>query len=79
MPETRGTTDDELIEQYIEFNPRRPGRDRAGLKDSGIEVWALVAYYQGTLQVTSSGWRKTMTSLSKQSGLHRPTMRASAN
>lgn len=46
MPETRPTTEDELIERYIEFNPNRPGRDRAQIKDCGIEVWALIAYYR---------------------------------
>jgi uncharacterized protein (DUF433 family) len=39
-------TDDELIGRYIELNPRRPGLDRAELKEAGVEVWALVAYYQ---------------------------------
>jgi uncharacterized protein (DUF433 family) len=46
MVQTHQLTDDELIARYIEFNPRRPGRDRASLKDYGVEVWALVAYYQ---------------------------------
>jgi uncharacterized protein (DUF433 family) len=45
--DTRLLTDDELIARYIELNPRRPGRDRAQVKDAGVEVWALVAYYQG--------------------------------
>ncbi len=43
----RSLTDDELIERYIEFIPHRPGRDRASVKDAGVEVWALVAFYQG--------------------------------
>lgn len=48
MPsETRSQTDQELIDRYIELNPRRPGRDRAQVKDAGVEVWALVGYYQG--------------------------------
>jgi uncharacterized protein (DUF433 family) len=45
--ETKPTTDDELIERYIEFVPGRPGHDRASLRDAGIEVWALIASYQG--------------------------------
>ena len=45
-PDTRRLTDDELITRYIELNPRRPGRDRAQVRDAGVEVWALVAYYQ---------------------------------
>jgi uncharacterized protein (DUF433 family) len=45
-PDTRPLTDDELIERYIELLPQRPGRDRASVKDAGVEVWALVAYYQ---------------------------------
>jgi uncharacterized protein (DUF433 family) len=45
-PNTRRLTDDELIARYIELNPRRPGRDRAQVRDAGVEVWALVAYYQ---------------------------------
>ena len=45
-PDTRPLTDDELIARYIELNPRRPGRDRAHVRDAGVEVWALVAYYQ---------------------------------
>jgi uncharacterized protein (DUF433 family) len=43
----RPLTDDELIERWIEFLPGRPGRDRASLRESGVEVWALVAYYRG--------------------------------
>jgi uncharacterized protein (DUF433 family) len=39
-------TDDELIERYIELNPRRPGRDRAQIRGAGVEVWALVAWYR---------------------------------
>jgi uncharacterized protein (DUF433 family) len=42
----RPLTDDELIARYIELNPRRPGRDRAQIKGAGVEVWALVAYFQ---------------------------------
>ena len=47
MAETRTLTEDELIARYVELNPKRPGRDRAGIRDYGIEVWALVAFYQG--------------------------------
>ena len=41
----RTKTDEDLIDRYIELSPLRPGLDRAYLKDAGIEVWALVAYY----------------------------------
>lgn len=47
MPNARPATDDELIERYIELNPNRPGRDRASIKRYGVEVWALIGYYQG--------------------------------
>lgn len=47
MPDRRPQAEDELIERYIEFNPRRPGLDRAQIRDAGVEVWALVGYYQG--------------------------------
>ena len=46
MADTRPLTDDELIERYIEFIPGRPGRHRASIRDFGVEVWALIAYYQ---------------------------------
>lgn len=46
-PDARGLTEDELIARYLELNPRRPGRDRAQVKGAGVEVWALIAYYQG--------------------------------
>jgi len=44
-PDPRSKTDDDLIDRHIELNPLRPGLDRAHLRDAGIEVWALVAYY----------------------------------
>jgi uncharacterized protein (DUF433 family) len=47
VTDVRKHTDDELIARYIELNPRRPGLDRAQVRDAGVEVWALVAYYQG--------------------------------
>ena len=37
---------DELIEQYIEENPQRPGPADARLKESGTAVWALLSYLQ---------------------------------
>lgn len=37
---------DELIEQYIEENPQRPGLADARLKESGTAVWALLSYLQ---------------------------------
>jgi hypothetical protein len=35
---------DALIAQYVEENPRRPGPLHARLKESGIEIWALISY-----------------------------------
>jgi uncharacterized protein (DUF433 family) len=40
------TSDADLIARYIELNPRRGGKDRAQVKGFGVEVWALIAYYQ---------------------------------
>ena len=37
-------TDEELIAQYIERNPHKPGLDEAWLKDFGVPVWALIGY-----------------------------------
>ena len=37
-----------LIERYIEANPNHTGVDEARLKDFGVSVWALVAYFHGT-------------------------------
>jgi uncharacterized protein (DUF433 family) len=39
-------TDQELIERYIEQDPYRPGSNGARLRDYGVSVWALIAYYQ---------------------------------
>lgn len=50
MREVHSTTDDDLIARYVVCNPHRPGLDRAELKDSGVEVWALVAYYEDAAQ-----------------------------
>jgi uncharacterized protein (DUF433 family) len=36
----------ELISQYIEENARRPGPTHARLAETGVEVWALIGYYQ---------------------------------
>jgi hypothetical protein len=33
-----------LIAHYVEDNPRRPGPVHARLKESGIEIWALIGY-----------------------------------
>ena len=35
---------DALIAQYVEENPRRPGPLHARLKESGVEIWALISY-----------------------------------
>jgi uncharacterized protein (DUF433 family) len=37
--------DDTLITEYIELNPDKPGLDQARIKEYGVAVWALVAYY----------------------------------
>ena len=34
----------DLITQYIELNPHRPGLDEAWIKDYGIPVWSLIEY-----------------------------------
>ena len=36
----------ELINEYIEQDPIRPGPASVRLRASGVSVWALVAYYQ---------------------------------
>jgi uncharacterized protein (DUF433 family) len=41
---------DALIARYVEENERRPGPLHARLKESGIEVWALIAYLQKAMQ-----------------------------
>ena len=38
--------DEQLITQYIELNPHRPGLSEARLKDYGVAVWALIGYLQ---------------------------------
>ena len=35
---------DELVAQYIEENPHRPGLDEARLKQYGVAVWALIGH-----------------------------------
>ena len=37
---------DELIGQYIEEDPQRPGPADARLKEAGTAVWALLSYLQ---------------------------------
>lgn len=44
--ESRTLSNQDLIARHIEPNPKRPGEDRAQLRDFGGEVWALIAYYQ---------------------------------
>ena len=34
----------ELIARYVEENPYKPGPPDARLKDSGVAVWAFIAY-----------------------------------
>lgn len=41
---------DALIAQHIEENPRRPGPVHARLKESGVEIWALISYLQKAMQ-----------------------------
>ncbi|HLI27519.1 MAG TPA: hypothetical protein VKZ60_10625 [Chloroflexota bacterium] len=36
-----------LIAEYIEEHPGFPGPADAWLRESGVPVWALVAYYHG--------------------------------
>lgn len=36
----------QVINQYIELNPYRPGIAEARLRGSGVSVWALVGYYE---------------------------------
>ena len=38
--------EDTLITDYVELNPDKPGFDQARLKEFGVAIWALVAYYQ---------------------------------
>ena len=40
-------TDEQLIRQYIELNPQKPGLANARLKEYGVAVWALIGYLQG--------------------------------
>ena len=36
--------EDALIAEYVEENPLRPGPADARLKESGVELWALLSY-----------------------------------
>jgi uncharacterized protein (DUF433 family) len=38
--------EDQLIACHVEENPERPGPAWARLRESGVEVWALVSYAQ---------------------------------
>lgn len=38
------TNNADLIRQYIEPNPNKPGIDEARLKEYGVPVWALIGY-----------------------------------
>ncbi len=37
-------SDEDLIAQYIERNPNKPGLDEARLKNDHVSVWALIGY-----------------------------------
>lgn len=41
------TTDNDLINQFVELNPNRPGLDDARLSGFGVPVWAVVGYWLG--------------------------------
>jgi uncharacterized protein (DUF433 family) len=43
-------TESDLIACYIEESPYYRGADEARLKQYGVSVWALVAYYRGAGQ-----------------------------
>jgi hypothetical protein len=36
--------EDALISEHVEENPLRPGPADARLKESGVELWALISY-----------------------------------
>lgn len=38
--------DQQLIDQYIESNPDRPGPAEARIRGYGVSVWALAGYYE---------------------------------
>ena len=38
--------DANLIRQYLEFNPHKPGLDEVCLNVEGLPVWALIGYPQ---------------------------------
>jgi hypothetical protein len=50
----------ELIEQYVEENPRSRGPAEARLKDEGTAVWALISHLQaiagGDLEATAEAY-----------------------
>jgi uncharacterized protein (DUF433 family) len=39
-------TDQALIERYVESDPDQPGSNGARLRDHGVSIWALIAYYR---------------------------------
>ncbi|MCX6021987.1 MAG: hypothetical protein NTZ05_09710 [Chloroflexi bacterium] len=39
-------TDDELIQQYIEYDPHRHGKSNAYLRDYGTPVWAIIGAWK---------------------------------
>ena len=47
--------EDALIARYVEENPRRPGPVHARLKESGVEIWALISYLYKALQGDRAG------------------------
>ena len=40
-------TDDELIARYVEPNPHKSSLAESRLIQSGVAVWALIAYWKG--------------------------------
>ena len=38
----------ELVEDWIEFDPTRPGPQGARLREYGVPIWVLVGYWQGS-------------------------------
>lgn len=43
-------TDKQLIDEYIEFNPAKPGLAEARLVKYGVPVWAIIGYLEAVHQ-----------------------------
>jgi uncharacterized protein (DUF433 family) len=53
-------TPDELIEEYLEEDPDRPGLADVRVKNRGVHVWALIGFLQGNrwdVQYTAGAYR----------------------